>query len=304
MDTNVAGTQTHNADPLVSVRVITYNQIRYLAKCLESILAQRISFPFEIVLGEDCSDDGTRDLAISYAQEFPDIIRLITSESNVGGWQNAKRVRAASRGKYHALCEGDDYWIDPLKLQRQVDFLESHPDYSMCFHDALVIWEGKTTWPRYYCPKDLRETLTIDDVIARPCFIPTASIMLRADIALSIPEWDRTVWCPDLTLRLWAAHKGPFGYIDDLMAVRRRVATGMTSQVSASRLFEDTTYVLRSFDELTDGRYADAILARIRDVQREWREVRMKKRLGPSYLLFAPGKLVSRLREYAANSRW
>lgn len=291
-------------DPLVSVRVITYNQERFLGRCLEGVLAQRTNFPFEIVLGEDCSTDRTGQIARDYAARFPESIRLITAEKNVGGLANARRVREACRGRYHALCEGDDYWIDPLKLQKQVDFLEAHPDHVLCFHDALITWADKSSWPRYYCPKGLPASVGAAEVIGRPCFIPTASILMRETLANHLPVWDRPVWCPDLTLRLWAAHQGRLGYLDEIMAVRQRVASGMTSTVRARTLFEDTLHVYRSFDRATGGQYAALIGRRIRQVEQEYREVRQKQHLGYLYLALNPGKLVAKLRDYAAHSRW
>ena len=95
---------------------------------------QQVKFPIELIIAEDCSTDGTRAICQRYAEEYPDLIRLITSESNVGAIANERRAMLAARGKYIAFCEGDDYWTDPLKLQKQVDFLESHPDYSVTFH--------------------------------------------------------------------------------------------------------------------------------------------------------------------------
>ena len=95
---------------------------------------QQVNFPIELIIAEDCSTDGTRAICQQYAEQYPDLIRLITSDSNVGAIANERRAMLAARGKYIAFCEGDDYWTDPLKLQKQVDFLESHPDYSVTFH--------------------------------------------------------------------------------------------------------------------------------------------------------------------------
>ncbi|MBP5322509.1 MAG: glycosyltransferase [Bacteroidaceae bacterium] len=120
--------------PLVSVVTITYNHAPYIAKCIEGVVMQQVDFPMEFIIAEDCSTDGTRAICEEYAAKYPDLIRLITSERNVGYNPNELRAMRAARGKYIAYCEGDDYWTEPQKLQRQVDFLESHPDYSVCFH--------------------------------------------------------------------------------------------------------------------------------------------------------------------------
>lgn len=291
-------------DPLVSIRVVTYNHARYLARCLEGILMQKTSFPFEVVVGEDCSTDGTREIAIDYARRHPETIRLLLSETNLGGVQNTLRVRAACRGAYHAFCEGDDYWIDPLKLQKQVDCLEAHPEYTLCFHDAFVVWEEQACRPKYFCPIDLPASVTITDVISRPCFIPTASILIRSNVMHSVPRWEREVLFTDLNIRLWSAHHGPLAYLREPMAVRRLVTTGMTNTAHTSRLYDDTVYVLNAFNALTEQRYADLIIRRIREVEREHRHVLRTKRWGPLSMLLSPAKLIQKMRELAADARW
>lgn len=121
-------------DPLVTVVTITYNHERYIAKCIDGVLSQKVDFPMEFIIAEDCSTDGTRAICEDYARKHPESIRLITSETNIGYNPNELRAMKAARGKYIAYCEGDDYWTDPNKLQKQVDFLEAHPEYSICFH--------------------------------------------------------------------------------------------------------------------------------------------------------------------------
>ena len=119
---------------LVSIVCITYNHEPYLRQALDGFLMQKCDFPYEIVLAEDCSTDGTRKICEDYAAKYPDIIRYIWSENNVGVIANERRAMLVAQGKYIAFCEGDDYWTDPLKLQKQVNFMESHPEYSVTFH--------------------------------------------------------------------------------------------------------------------------------------------------------------------------
>jgi glycosyltransferase involved in cell wall biosynthesis len=125
-----------NAPPLVTVQTITYNHAAYIQHCLDGVLMQRTNFPFEHVIGEDCSTDGTRGLVQAHAKRHSGIVRLITSESNVGARANVRRTRAAARGKYIAYCEGDDSWHDPCKLQRQVDWMEAHPECGLVHTDV------------------------------------------------------------------------------------------------------------------------------------------------------------------------
>lgn len=119
---------------LVSVVTVTYNHEPFIARCIEGVLMQKVNFPIEFIIAEDCSTDGTRTICQMYAEKHPDLIHLITSECNVGANANEFRALQEAKGKYIAYCEGDDFWTDQMKLQRQVDFLESHPDYSVCFH--------------------------------------------------------------------------------------------------------------------------------------------------------------------------
>lgn len=123
-------------NPVVSVKMITYNHRPYVANAIEGVLRQQSSYPFELVIGEDCSTDGTRDIVLHYQKEYPTHVRVITSDSNVGMVRNGFRTEWACRGKYIAWCEGDDYWHHPLKLQKQVDYLESHPEVGLVHSGA------------------------------------------------------------------------------------------------------------------------------------------------------------------------
>ncbi|MBM3299903.1 MAG: glycosyltransferase, partial [Deltaproteobacteria bacterium] len=114
-------------EPLASVLMITYNHRPYIAQAIECALNQQTDFPFEIVIGEDCSTDGTREIVFEYQRKHPDVIRVLTSDRNLGPMHNFLRTFDACTGKYVAICEGDDYWHHPEKLKMQVDFLESHP---------------------------------------------------------------------------------------------------------------------------------------------------------------------------------
>src|SRR5271157_2282730 len=112
---------------LVSVFMITYNHEKFVGQAIESIVTQKVNFDFELIIGEDCSTDNTLDICNKYAKQYPDIIKLFPSEKNYGMMGNTVRVLYACTGKYIAMCEGDDYWCDPYKLQKQIDFLEANP---------------------------------------------------------------------------------------------------------------------------------------------------------------------------------
>ena len=123
----------------LSVGILTYNQEKYIRQCLDSVLMQKVDFDYEIVVGDDASTDGTQDILRDYAKHYPGKFVLLLGEKNEGISMNYKKVLTACKGEYVALCEGDDYWTDMTKLQKQVDFLENHPDYLDIILNVLLI---------------------------------------------------------------------------------------------------------------------------------------------------------------------
>ncbi len=121
-------------NPVVSVVTITYNHGKYIARAIESVLRQKLSCEFEYIISDDNSTDDTYVICKYYADRYPNIIKLIKSTENVGGIANEKRSFLVAKGKYIATCEGEDYWTDEYKLQKQLDFMEANADYSACFH--------------------------------------------------------------------------------------------------------------------------------------------------------------------------
>ncbi len=119
----------HEDRPVVSIGLMTYNHGQFIGKAIESVLMQEVNFPYELVIAEDRSTDDTREIVLAYKKKYPNVIRLLLQDENVGMKKNSNDLRRACWGKYRANLEGDDYWIDPCKLQKQVDFLESHPDF-------------------------------------------------------------------------------------------------------------------------------------------------------------------------------
>ena len=127
-------------NPLVSIVCITYNHERFIRDALDGFVMQKTNFPFEILINDDASTDKTADIIREYEAKYPNLFRCVYQTENQWGKKDVCRdiLYPMIRGQYVALCEGDDYWTDPLKLQKQVDFMESHPDFYICFHPVIM----------------------------------------------------------------------------------------------------------------------------------------------------------------------
>ena len=183
------------SQPLVSVAMTTYNHAPYIAQAIEGVLKQKTNLSFELVIGEDCSTDGTREIVFEYQQRYPDVIRVITSNENVGMKENGRRVGEACRGKYLAYCEGDDYWHHPEKLHKQVEYMENHKECGMVFSDCDEIdiktkrvTRNKTyaSWYQYRSPS----AINIEQILDLNMMKPTCTVMARRDLVEKIIESD------------------------------------------------------------------------------------------------------------------
>lgn len=163
--------------PFVSVKTITYNHEKFIAQCIEGIMMQKTNFSFEYIIGEDCSTDGTMKIVQEYAKKYPDVIRIITDEKNVGAIENDNRTDDACKGKYVAFCEGDDFWTDPHKLQKQIDFLEENKQYGMV-HSSFSCLNGKKLAEDVWQNKKIPQGDVLDDLISGNC-IATATVCIR-----------------------------------------------------------------------------------------------------------------------------
>jgi len=223
--------QSHDnvSAPVVSVCVQTYQQVKYISKCLDSILAQRTDFPFEIVLGEDESNDGTREICKAYQEKYPEKIRLFLRRRQdvifidgkpTGRYNMLENLRMA-RGKYIALCEGDDYWIDTEKLSKQYAYLESHPTYSGVFTDMIrVNSEGELIREDRRVPPgiDKLETYMLMQMNA----IHTCTFFFKRQVLTDkVMEFIKRMPYGDMSLFLCCSMCGPIGYIPDLTSAYR-----------------------------------------------------------------------------------
>lgn len=231
-----------NLFPKVSVLVITYNHINFIAQALDSVLVQKVDFDYEILISEDYSTDGTRELVVNYQQRFPEKIRLILSEKNIRSNQVVARGIHAARGKYIALLDGDDYWTSPYKLQKQVDFLDKHPECSMCFHNVLAFYENSDQESWHWNSVKQKEFSTLED-IWKGNFIATCSTMFRRGLFGEVPSWyDDFFPITDWPLHILNAGHGLIGYIPEVMGAYRHHTGGLYS------IFDETERLKKIFD--------------------------------------------------------
>jgi len=195
--------------------MITYNHEPYITQAIEGVLMQKTDFPFELVIGEDCSTDGTRERVLAYQKKYPGIIRVITSKQNVGMKKNGRRTEQACNGKYIAFCEGDDYWHNPNKLQLQVNYLETHPKCGLVCSDYDVYNTTTNKHIKNYVKyrqlifpdkPQLIDFLIRDTVLV--VGILTCAVIARKKLVEDIRKADPYLHCDDIFLmgdtQLWA----------------------------------------------------------------------------------------------------
>jgi glycosyltransferase involved in cell wall biosynthesis len=230
----------------VSALILTYNHERFIGEAIEGFLIQKTDFPCELVIAEDCSTDGTRDVIRRYWEKHPDRIRVLLNRRNIGASRTVTRAYRACRGEYVAMVEGDDYWTSPDKFQRQVDFLDRRPDYAMSFHSVQMIWDDGSHEPILYRPQQVKETYTLRDLVEGN-FIGSCSTMYRRGVFGVHPPWFYVMPVGDWCQHVLHAQHGDIGYIDEPMAVYRQHGGGVYSARPAVYRLRIAVEMLRRF---------------------------------------------------------
>ena len=212
---------------IVTIRCLVYNHEPYIRQCLEGFVMQKTNFTFEAIVHDDASTDGSAAIIKEYAEKYPDIIKPIYETENQYSKHDGSLRRimdSHTRGKYIAYCEGDDYWTDPLKLQKQVDFLEGHPEYTMCFHAAILKWEKKEHPDSLFYNVEGREYSGPE--IFKRWIVATASVVFKASVLHSDiykkVQQDKRFLYGDNPLFLSAAKLGRIYGMKDVMSVYRK----------------------------------------------------------------------------------
>lgn len=215
---------------LLSIRCLVYNHEKFLRKTLDGFVMQKTDFLFEAVVHDDCSTDGSAKIIMEYAEKYPDIIKPIIEEENQYSKHDGSLGRILNKacvGKYIAMCEGDDYWTDPLKLQKQVDFLESHPDYSMCCHNCGLVFDGD--YEPCFKAGRIEDRDYLSDEIMEDWIIQTATIVFRREIIEIKHEGIENAIYGDIILFLDCAAKGKVRGMSECMSMYRIHSGGVTS---------------------------------------------------------------------------
>ena len=212
----------------ISVLIKAYNHERFIAQAVDSALRQHTDFAYEIVIGEDCSTDGTRAVLLRLRDQHPDKIRLLLRERNLGNIRNLTDTLRACRGDYVALLDGDDYWTSPLKLQRQADYLDTHPGFSSCAHNALVVDESAQTVSGLYRRRRRSRVIGLRRML-RSDPVPTSSVMFRRGLFGEFPDWYYTVMMGDWPLLVLNLRHGAMWYDGEVLAAHRVHPGGLWS---------------------------------------------------------------------------
>jgi len=247
----------------VSVHMLTYNHEKYIAQAIESVLMQELSFDYEIVIGEDCSTDNTREIVFHYHKKHPNKIRLLLHERNIGAISNHIQVLKACHGEYIAFLEGDDYWTSPHKLQKQVDYLDVHPDHSACFHAVRWFYEDGSQEdciaPRPTC----RRELFLEDLMKSTTINPCSIMFRQCILTKSFLDWYSTSVIGDWEFFIYAVQQGRIGYIDEVMAAYRIHAGGSYQGASSVKKLTDKIKTFNNLNACLKFKYNKTFKERI-----------------------------------------
>lgn len=254
-------------EPVVSISCITYNHENFIRDAIEGFLMQKTTFPVEILIHDDASTDNTAQIVKEYEEKHSDLIITIFQTENQYSQGNkplANFVFPRARGKYIALCEGDDYWTDPLKLQKQVDFLEANEDCSLCFHASKSIRNNNPQNFSINKPRNIPSDNKFEmkhAIFGGGGFMATNSMLFLKEHIIERPEWINEAPVGDGPLMLLLASKGKIGYIDEVMCVYRVMSSSnswsasMKNHIRHKKHHHAILKMWTDFDDWTNKKY-------------------------------------------------
>jgi glycosyltransferase involved in cell wall biosynthesis len=244
----------------VSVIMLAYKHEQFIAQAIEGILMQQTNFEYELVIGEDFSPDKTRQICLDYEARFPDKVRVLKREKNLGGGGQPNFIDCYNNtlgSEFIALCEGDDYWTSPHKLQKQVDFLEKNQDFAICFHNTEVVFFEQNETSYLLNDNLQKDIFTLDDLIGEDeiWFMATASVMYSRTAIGILPEWFIKTKSGDIPLHILAARNGKIKYLNEPMAAYRKHAGGqsLTDHKDDEAFLRNRIFMYDHLDKETNG---------------------------------------------------
>ncbi len=252
-----------NQVPLVSICTTTYNREKFIGQAIESCMMQKTNFPFDMVICDNCSEDKTVEIIEEYIKKYPGKITLLKSDKNYGLMANYIKSIQSGTGKYIADCDGDDYWIDEYKLQKQADFLEANPDFVLCFTNTLIrndeTGEEKVAKINVWDVCDATQLIEHNGIegpkygeeINSPGHV--SSIVFRNHVIESFPDWYKTCYINDMPLFLMLSKHGKAKFINDLSTVYRINPKGISTEgFTFIRDYEGSIDFFKRIDEYHD----------------------------------------------------
>lgn len=291
------------SNPEISILCITFNQVEYVKRCLEGFLAQRIDAPIEILVNDDCSTDGTTDILLKYQREHPELFRIVTHDENQysrGKSPMGEFLVPLARGSYIAMCEGDDFWTDPTKLQVQLDFMESHPAYACCVHanEHVRAESGAHMATIRYASHDCE--VSIDDITSRSQCYATNSMFVRSSAMRAYRDSQFFTFRADgdhKMLLYFGLVAGGIYYLDRVMSayrmlskssVNRKLLLSGNLEENARRKRDQRISLLKFADSFTEGDYHAQIAHGIDSMEygfaRDARDLQVIRRRWPDRL--------------------
>lgn len=249
--------------PLLTVLVFAYNHENYIEKAVDSVAMQQVNFPFKIIIGEDCSPDNTRVVCIRLKEKYPDKIELMLHEKNLGSGGNASALNKRRKevgSKYVAFLDGDDYWTDIKKLQKQVDALEANPDCSLCFTNVQQYYEKQDLMKEPMERHFKNNRLDFKEYVELGTYIPTLTVVFRASsYPEKMPDWYATTIKQDWFQYLCLLSKGDGIYIDEVTGVYR-IHGGGIMHTKKVKLFANSVFLVENTMKYFYPQYQDVFV--------------------------------------------
>jgi glycosyltransferase involved in cell wall biosynthesis len=281
--------------PIISVCLITYNHEKYITQAIEGVLQQQTNYKYELVIADDCSNDNTGKILNEYAGKYPDIIRLILQEKNIGPAKNWIDLITSPKGKYIAYFEGDDYWKATDKLQKQVDFLEQHEDYVACCGNAVYVRDGievekVRNWSQ-------EKVITIRDILYGNDII-TGTILFRNKLSPQFYRLLKNAYAGDWILFYYLSRSGKFYYSPEILTAYRIHAEGAWNKLSlVQKLRSERNMKVIFLKDNLINRNAFILLKEIVKLNWDLMNIRIRKSIRNIF----GNKVVDRVKQYKGS---